>query len=200
MHQYFLVFKPYGMLSQFTKEGEHNTLADLKFPFPKDAYPVGRLDADSEGLLLLTNDKSVNSKLLDPSKKHNRKYLVQVEGLITTEAIRQLEKGVRLNEKGNIYNTLPSKAEIIDEPELPERNPPVRFRKNIPTSWISLTIIEGKNRQVRKMTATVGFPALRLVRVSIEDLSIEKMENGYVQELQRSVFYSRLKLTGKIRI
>jgi 23S rRNA pseudouridine2457 synthase len=194
MYQYYAVFKPYGMLSQFTSEGAHKTLKDLNYKFPIDVYPVGRLDADSEGLILLTNDKRVNSKLLEPSNKHKRTYYIQVEGLVTEEAIRQLEKGVRLNDKGDIYNTLPAKAAIIDEPQLPERNPPVRFRKNIPTSWLELTIHEGKNRQVRKMTAAVGFPTLRLVRMEIEDLKMEKMENELVQEIEKSVFYSKLKL------
>lgn len=194
MYQYYAVFKPYGMLSQFTSEGGHKTLKDLNFKFPIDVYPVGRLDADSEGLILLTNDKRVNSKLLEPANKHKKKYYIQVEGLITSEAISQLEKGVRLNDKGNIYHTLPATAAIIEEPLLPERNPPVRFRKNIPTSWLELTIHEGKNRQVRKMTAAVGFPALRLVRVEIEDLRMEKMENEMVVEIDKSGFYSRLKL------
>ena len=194
MYHYFAIFKPFGMLSQFTSEGAHSTLADLKFNFPKDVYPVGRLDADSEGIILLTNDKRVNSKLLEPSNKHRRKYIVQVEGEMTNEALMQLEKGIKLNDKGSIYATMPAKAAIINPPLLPERTPPVRFRKNIPTSWIELIINEGKNRQVRKMTASVGFPTLRLVRVEIEDLKLDKMENGWVQEISKSVFYSQLKL------
>lgn len=194
MYHYFAIFKPFGMLSQFTSEGAHSTLADLKFNFPKDVYPVGRLDADSEGIILLTNDKRVNSKLLEPSNKHRRKYIVQVEGEMTNEALMQLEKGIKLNDKGSIYATMPAKAAIINPPLLPERIPPVRFRKNIPTSWIELIINEGKNRQVRKMTAAVGFPTLRLVRVEIEDLKLDKMENGWVQEISKSVFYSQLKL------
>ena len=178
MYHYYAVFKPFGMLTQFTSEGEHTTLADLKFNFPKDVYPIGRLDADSEGLILLTNDKRVNSKLLEPSNKHSRKYLVQVEGEVTNEALVKLEKGIKVNDKGNIYETLPAKASIIIPPELPERTPPVRFRKNIPTSWIELIILEGKNRQVRKMTAAIGFPTLRLIRVEIEDLKLDKMERS----------------------
>ena len=164
--------------------------------FPKDVYPVGRLDADSEGLILLTNDKRVNAKLLEPSNKHLRKYYVQVEGSITTEALNQLEKGVRLNDKGDIYQTLPAKATMIDTPILPDRTPPVRFRKSIPTSWIEIVIFEGKNRQVRKMTAVVGFPTLRLVRIGIENLKLDKIENGVVQEVSKPDFYSQLKLNG----
>ncbi len=194
MYHYFAIFKPFGMLSQFTSEGAHATLANLNFKFPIDVYPVGRLDADSEGIILLTNDKRVNSKLLEPANKHRRKYLVQLEGEVTNEALVQLEKGVKLNDKGSKYETLPAKATIIIPPELPERNPPVRFRKSIPTSWIELIIHEGKNRQIRKMTAAIGFPTLRLVRVEIEDLKLEKMENGFVQEISKSVFYSQLKL------
>ncbi len=194
MYHYFAIFKPFGMLSQFTSEGAHKTLADLNFKFPIDVYPVGRLDADSEGIILLTNDKRVNSKLLEPANKHQRKYIIQLEGEVTNEALSLLEKGVKLNDKGTIYETLPAKATIVDSPELPERNPPVRFRKSIPTSWIELTIHEGKNRQIRKMTAAIGFPTLRLVRVSIEDLKLDKMENGIVQEISKSVFYSQLKL------
>ncbi len=194
MYHYFAIFKPFGMLSQFTSEGAHKTLADLNFKFPIDVYPVGRLDADSEGIILLTNDKRVNSKLLEPANKHQRKYIVQLEGEVTNEALSLLEKGVKLNDKGTIYETLPAKATIVAPPELPERNPPVRFRKSIPTSWIELTIHEGKNRQIRKMTAAIGFPTLRLVRVSIEDLKLDKMENGIVQEISKSVFYSQLKL------
>jgi 23S rRNA pseudouridine2457 synthase len=194
MYHYFAVFKPFGMLSQFTSEGSHQTLANLDFDFPKDVYPIGRLDADSEGLLLLTNDKRVNSKLLEPANKHKRKYLVQVEGEITEEAIKKLEKGVKYTDKGESYLTLPANAAIVNPELLPERNPPVRFRKNIPTSWIELIIHEGKNRQVRKMTAAVGFPTLRLIRMQIEDLKIDKMENGRVQEIAKGEFYSLLKL------
>ncbi len=194
MFQYYALFKPYGMLSQFTSEGKHRTLADIDFKFPKDVYPVGRLDADSEGIILLTNDKRVNSRLLEPSNKHKRKYVVQVEGVVTEEAISTLEKGIRLNDKGNIYHTLPARAAIIDEPSLPERIPPVRFRKNIPTSWLEIVIHEGKNRQVRKMTAAVGFPTLRLIRTEIEDLTMVKLENERVEEIDKSSFYSRLNL------
>ncbi len=183
------------MLSQFTKEGEHQTLADLSEKFPIDVYPVGRLDADSEGLLLLTNDKRVNSKLLDPTTGHQRTYLVQVEGEITEEALQNLRRGMELSIDGKVFLTRPAKAEVVDElPDLPERNPPVRFRKNIPTSWIRLSLVEGKNRQVRKMTAKVGFPTLRLIRESIHEFSMSKMVSGNVETVERAVFYSKLGL------
>lgn len=174
------------MLSQFSKEGDHPTLADLSFQFSKDIYPVGRLDADSEGLLLLTNDNLLKTRLLHPSNQHDKTYYVQVEGEITEEACNQLEAGVTISINGKAYHTLRSNAKQIQEPELPERNPPIRFRKNIPTSWISLQIHEGKNRQVRKMTAAVGFPTLRLVRWSIGQLTLDKMQPGDVIELSQN--------------
>ena len=171
MNRYYLIYKPFGMLSQFSREGEHPVLADLDFAFPKDVYPVGRLDADSEGLLLLTNDNYFKTKLLEPRFKHTRTYYVQVDGEITAEACQILSAGVSITIDKKVYRTLPAQAEPISEPGLPERNPPVRFRKNIPTSWLSLTLREGKNRQVRKMTAAVGFPTLRLVRWAIGNFS-----------------------------
>lgn len=180
------------MLSQFTEEGGHKTLAE--FNLPKDVYPVGRLDADSEGLLILTNDKRINDLLLNPERKHERTYFVQVEGEADSEAIRKLGEGITINEKGKTYKTLPAKATIIPEPVLPDRNPPIRQRKNIPTSWIEINLIEGKNRQVRRMTAAVGFPALRLVRVRIENLTLSKQESGFVEEIDKHTFYTKLKL------
>ena len=160
------------MLSQFTREGDHATLADLDFDFPKDVYPVGRLDADSEGLLLLTNDNALKTKLLEPRFKHKRTYYVQVEGQATQQACNAMSVGVVISINGKKYQTLPAKVTLLEEPELPERNPPIRFRKNIPTSWISVILHEGKNRQVRKMTAAVNFPTLRLARWAIGDISL----------------------------
>ncbi|WP_128544190.1 pseudouridine synthase [Larkinella soli] len=181
--RYFLIYKPYGMLSQFSREGEKPTLADLDFLFPKDVYPVGRLDSDSEGLLLLTNDKRLNHKLLDPRFRHTRTYYAQVEGRLTDEACRLLTEGVAISVDGKSYQTLPARALTLEEPELPERNPPIRYRAAIPTSWLSLTLHEGKNRQVRKMTAAVGFPTLRLVRWAIENLTAEGMQPGEIREI-----------------
>jgi 23S rRNA pseudouridine2457 synthase len=162
------------MLSQFTREGEHPTLADLDFDFPKDVYPVGRLDADSEGLLLLTNDNFLKTKLLEPKNKHLRTYYVQVDGLVTPEACMALQKGVLIAVNGKQYRTLPAIVQPIGTPDLPERNPPIRFRKNIPTSWLAISLYEGKNRQVRKMTAAAGFPTLRLVRWAIGKVTLLK--------------------------
>ncbi|HEX9956354.1 MAG TPA: pseudouridine synthase, partial [Fibrella sp.] len=150
---HYLIYKPFGMLSQFSPEGDKPTLADLSFAFGRDVYPVGRLDADSEGLLLLTNDKSINHRLLDPRFAHERTYYVQVDGAVTDEALQQLAEGVTITVDGKPHHTYPAIARRIDEPDLPPRNPPIRFRAAIPTSWLALTLTEGKNRQVRKMTA-----------------------------------------------
>lgn len=171
--QTFLIYKPYMMLSQFTQEAANQiTLKDFNYTFDKDIYPIGRLDADSEGLLLLSNDKSLTDKLLNPKNQHWRTYYVQVDGAITEEAVEALRQGVHIKANKNEapYLTKPAKVQFLSSEDvsfLPERNPPVRFRANIPTSWISISLIEGKNRQVRKMTAAVNFPTLRLVRVAI---------------------------------
>lgn len=164
------------MLSQFTKEGAHATLADLDFLFPKDVYPVGRLDADSEGLLLLTNDNRLKTILLDPKNKHLRTYYVQVEGLINEDRCARLRAGVEISINGKRYMTLPAKATPIEPPVLPERNPPIRVRQSVPDSWLSISLHEGKNRQVRRMTAAVGYPTLRLVRWAIGEMSLADFE------------------------
>ena len=161
------------------------TLADLGFTFPKDVYPVGRLDKDSEGLLILTNDEKLNHQLLNPDFAHSRSYTVQVDGQMTDEGIEMLEKGISIKVGKAIYNTMPAKAKLLpDDMGLPQRDPPVRYRKLIPTSWIELTLIEGKNRQVRKMCAATGFPVLRLVRTRIERLFLNDMKPGDVKEIE----------------
>ncbi len=194
MARYFIIYKPFGVLSQFSGEGQ--TLASL-FSFPKDVYPVGRLDKDSEGLLLITNDKFLNNQLLNPRFGHQRTYLTQVEGIPTDEAIKNLAKGVQIKVDGKPYQTKFAIAKLRkDHPNLPDRNPPIRYRKNVPDSWVELTLIEGKNRQVRKMTAAVGFPTLRLVRWSIEKLTIEGFQSGEVRELDEKMIYHQLGLTG----
>ncbi len=183
--RYFALYKPYEMLSQFTDEGSKQGLKHL-FEFPNDVYPVGRLDADSEGLLLLTNDNELKHKLLTPKFAHKRTYCVQVEGIPTEEALQQLRKGVEITVDGEKYMTLPADVQSIESPEdFPERNPPVRFRAQIPTSWVEITLTEGKNRQVRRMTAAVGFPTLRLVRVRMQGLALGKRESGEVWEINR---------------
>lgn len=169
MPQLILFNKPYGVLCQFTGEG--STLAD----YISDAgfYAAGRLDKNSEGLVILTNDGKFQARISHPQHKMEKSYWAQVEGEISAEAIRQLEEGVSLKDG----MTQPTVAVVIESP-LPERNPPIRFRASIPTSWLSLTISQGKNRQVRRMTAAVGFPTLRLFRYSIGPWNLEGIALG----------------------
>ena len=177
-YTYIAFYKPFDVLSQFTKKIEtHKTLADY-LNIAKDIYPVGRLDRDSEGLLLLTDDKRLNHKLLDPKYNHPRTYWVQVDGTITSGAIVALEAGPIIKVGKSMYKTQKCKAKIIDRPKLPDRIPPIRVRKSIPTSWASITLTEGKNRQVRKMFASAGFPVLRLVRASIQNLDLSGLIPG----------------------
>lgn len=166
-----VVNKPYGILSQFTTEPNSRWLSLASLNLPKNVYPVGRLDADSEGMLVLTDEPLIVSRLLEPKHRHPRTYWVQVEGAVTEDALSQLASGVTIQH----HDTLPCKARSIDEPMLPERNPPIRTRIHIPTSWIEITLFEGKNRQVRRMTAAVGFPTLRLLRVQIGGLSLNAL-------------------------
>jgi 23S rRNA pseudouridine2457 synthase len=175
-HIYIAFNKPYDVLSQFS--GDRASLADY-IPV-KGVYSVGRLDRDSEGLLLLTNDGDFQHRLTDPKFHHPRTYWVQVERVPDQRAIDRLESGVVIEGQ----RTRPTKVCLLEEaPSLPARNPPVRFRKNVPTSWLELTLTEGRNRQVRKMTAAVGFPTLRLVRVAIGDLRLAGLAPGEWREL-----------------
>jgi len=170
--------KPYGVLSQFTKEApDHRTLAE--FGFEKNVYPIGRLDWDSEGLLMMSDDRYWTDRLLNPRYGHPRTYHVQVERVATEEALAQLRKGVAL--QGEM--TKPCAARLLDDPGYPGRSVPIRFRLNVPTSWIEVTLTEGKNRQVRRMTAAVGFPALRLIRVAIGQYRLGDLGPGQKREL-----------------
>lgn len=193
MHHYYLFHKPYQVLSQFSAEGDKITLAHYFKHLPKNIYPVGRLDYDSEGLLLLTDDKSLTQKLLLPSFAHPRTYWVQVEGAITNEALQQLQEGVTINIDGKQHHTKKAIAQILnDTTEIGPRNPPIRVRKNIPDTWISLTLTEGKNRQVRRMTAAVGFPTLRLIRHAIGKQTIAGILPGNFKELNEAEMRSLL--------
>ena len=189
MEYYCIIYKPFNVLSQFTSGEGKPTLKDF-FDVPVDVYPVGRLDFDSEGLLILTNDKKLNHDLLNPALEHGREYWVQVDGAITNEALHDLQNGVDITVDGKLYRTKKCKATLFEtSPKVPDRNPPIRFRKNIPTSWIKLVLAEGKNRQVRKMTAAVGFPTLRLIRYRIEKCTIENLQPGEMCILTRGEIY-----------
>ncbi|HTJ77470.1 MAG TPA: pseudouridine synthase [Rariglobus sp.] len=172
--------KPYGVLSQFTPEpgSPWKTLAG--FNLPSGVYPLGRLDADSEGLLLLSDEPGLNNRLLDPKQAHRREYWVQVEHIPTDAALAQLSRGVKIGD----HLTLPANVRQLDSVSpFPPRNPPVRFRKTVPDAWISIELVEGKNRQVRRMTAAVGHPTLRLIRVRIGGLKLEDLAPGKWREL-----------------
>jgi 23S rRNA pseudouridine2457 synthase len=191
--EYYLIYKPYQVLSQFTSTDGKLCLKDI-LNVPKDVYPVGRLDYDSEGLLLLTNDTSINHQLLHPKFAHARTYWVQVDGLMTNDAIETLSKGVTISVDGKTYATKKAVLKILpDDLVIPERNPPIRVRKSIPTSWVSIQLTEGKNRQVRKMFASVGFPVVRLIRSQIGQFSIAQMQPAdclslSFEEVQNALF------------
>ncbi len=178
MAKIILFNKPYGVLSQFTPEGRWQGLKDY-IPVP-DVYAAGRLDADSEGLLILTDDGALQRRIADPAHKLPKTYWVQVEGIPDQDALAQLRRGVDLGD----FVTHPAKAKLMHEPAgLWSRNPPIRVRQAIPTSWLELTISEGKNRQIRRMTAKVGFPTLRLIRYAIGDWNLGKLQPGEWKEL-----------------
>lgn len=159
-------------MCQFSRQDDRKTLADY-IPV-RDVYPAGRLDYDSEGLVILTDSGRIQHRITDPRHKLPKTYLVQVEGVPDQAALDRLERGVTLSDGP----TLPARARLIDPPDLWPRNPPIRFRKNVPESWIELTITEGRNRQVRRMTAAVGFPTLRLIRVRVGDWELGDLKPG----------------------
>jgi len=194
-HQHFKIFKPYGFLSQFVQEAKRKKklLGELS-DFPLNTMAIGRLDHDSEGLLLLTTDGMKSFQVRD--KSIEKEYYVQVDGKISKDAVTQLQNGVEITVNASKYLTLPCKSSIIEfEPDLPLRGRNIRDSRHGPTSWLSITLCEGKKRQIRKMTAAVGFPTLRLVRVRIGNMHLDNMNSGDVISLPNfnEVFNSKIK-------
>ena len=172
-----LFYKPYGVISQFTPSGAWKTLAEFG-PFPDTVYPAGRLDAESEGLIVLTDDNRIRQRITEPRYRHPRTYAVQVERVPGSAVLEMLRHGVVIEGK----KTLEADVKLMDaEPDVPPRPVPIRFRKNVPTAWIEITLTEGRNRQVRKMTAAVGHPTLRLIRTKIGNLSLEGLSPGNME-------------------
>ncbi|WP_299015554.1 pseudouridine synthase [uncultured Polaribacter sp.] len=181
-HRHFIIHKPWGMISQFVNPAKRKKklLGDL-YDFPTGTMAIGRLDVPSEGLLLLTTDGKVSAEIR--SNKYEKEYYVQVDGLITHKEIEQLKTGVEIGFNGKKYTTKPSKACIIYDPKFPLRSQKIRDERHGPTSWISICITEGKFRQVRKMTAAVGYPTLRLIRVRVGKIKLGKLEVSAVKEV-----------------
>jgi len=195
MERYFVIYKPYKMLSQFVRMPKKRCLADLDFTFPEGTNALGRLDENSEGLLILSNDKKLNLLLLKPENLHRRVYWVQVQFRVKNEELRRLEEGVKIRLEKSDYVTRPCKARIIPPPE----NLPIRERRpvktELETEWLELTLTEGKFHQVRKMCAAIDHQVLRLLRVSIEDLELSSFKPGSVKEVSREDIYKLLKIT-----
>ncbi|RZJ34186.1 MAG: pseudouridine synthase [Flavobacterium sp.] len=192
VHRHFIIYKPFGYLSQFIYRLKRNKrlLGDL-FPFPDGTMAIGRLDEDSEGLLLLTTDGKVSE--LIRSRRIEKQYFAQVDGLITTEAIAALQNGVEIGFKGTKYMTLPCEAYILrHDPGFAPRSQKIRDERHGPTSWVSITVTEGKFRQVRKMAAGVGFPVLRLIRVRVGNVHLGKMQPGEVIEVADLINYCEM--------
>jgi len=190
-NRHVLFYKPFGVLTQFTPEGGKQTLKD--FIDVPDVYPVGRLDHDSEGMLLLTSDGALQHRLTDPKFAHPKTYLAEVERIPDDAALASLRDGVLVQEQ----RTKPAQVRLLEAPpDLPPRDPPIRFRKNVPTAWLEITLTEGRNRQVRRMTAAVGHPTLRLVRVAIGELSLVGLSPGQWRELTPEELAPLLKLLG----
>jgi 23S rRNA pseudouridine2457 synthase len=192
-YQYLLFYKPYGVLSQFSDRLAvgHPTLKE--FITVSDVYPIGRLDRDSEGLLLLSNHGQLQHRLSDPQFAHERTYWVQVERIPDQPVLTQLQQGVVIQG----YRTRPAQVKRLEDiPNLPPRDPPIRYRQHIPTAWLEIKLTEGRNRQVRRMTAAVGFPTLRLVRVAIATLSLQGLEPGQYRPLSSAEQQQLLNVTG----
>jgi 23S rRNA pseudouridine2457 synthase len=200
--RYFVANKPFNTICQFSEEvAGQATLADLNFTFPKDAYPIGRLDQDSEGLLLLTSDRSLSHRLLNPQFAHKRSYLAQIEGIPTLDSLEKFKNGVTIKIEKKLYMTLPAECQPVEDPSVFVDNQPLWTRLplpkssgNKPMSWLKVTLTEGKNRQVRRMCAAIGHPCLRLIRVSMMDLTLGNLQPNEVREMDGDALLRLLKM------
>lgn len=184
--EYYLYYKPFGVVCQFSRElSTHTYLSDV-LDLPSDVYPVGRLDSDSEGLLILTNDPTINARLLNPHSKVQKVYRCQVEGSPLKEDLNKLMAGVSIRVNKKEYKMAAIKTGLLNDSfDPPKRNPDIRMRKNIPATWVEIVIFEGKNRQVRRMFAGIGFPVLRLIRWSIGELNIANLKPGELMPVSK---------------
>ena len=191
--RYYIINKPYKVLSQYTDDADNKGLGSI-ISIPKGIYSVGRLDLDSEGLLILTNDKKLNQALLNPENEHRRTYHAEVEGVPSSSTLKALSNGLCIKVNGKSFMTKKAEISALIDYQLPERIPPVNRVKHPQTSWIELILTEGKNRQVRKMTAKVGHPTLRLLRVAIENLTLHQLRPGQLKIISKNVLFTNLKL------
>lgn len=192
--RYFIINKPYKMVSQFVSPDNVNLLGDLDYDFPEGTHAIGRLDNNSEGLLLLTTNKRVTKLLFESDTPHNRTYLVQVEKVVNEERLLQLQTGITIRVKGGgYYTTSPCEVEIVQKPiDLPPRGHP--FRDDLPQTWLLITLTEGKYHQIRKMVSSVYHHCKRLIRVSIEDMELGDLQPGGVKEIEEEEFFRKLKI------
>ena len=197
-YRYFMLHKPYGMESQFISPHPGPLLGDLSFSFPAGTHAIGRLDKHSEGLLLLTNNKKITNLLFESSVPHKRTYLVQVKHMVTKESLEQLRSGVRIRISGDkFYTTPPCEVHIVQPSQFPSPRP---FPAYVESTWLSITITEGKFRQVRKMVAAIRHRCMRLIRTSIEDMELGNLQPAELKEIDRSTFFSQLKLKSSTDI
>jgi 23S rRNA pseudouridine2457 synthase len=193
-HRYFILYKPIDMVSQFKSTDNVRLLGDINFDFPEGTHAIGRLDKDSEGLLLLTTDKKVTRLLFQGKQPHRRTYVVQVKNVMTEETAAQLAAGITISAaQGQEYLTTPCSVELIDKP-IYIQDALIPLHEKVKNSWVSITLTEGKFHQVRKMVAAVQHKCVRLIRISIEDLHIEGVNPGEVKEVSKNYFYEKLKL------
>jgi 23S rRNA pseudouridine2457 synthase len=194
VNRYFIVNKPYKMVSQFVSPDKVNLLGDIDFDWPEGTHAIGRLDNNSEGLLILTTNKRVTKLLFESETPHKRTYLVQVEKVVTEERLRQLQTGITIRVKGGgYYTTAPCEVQIVEKPaNLPKRGH--EFREDLPHSWLTITLTEGKYHQIRKMVSSVYHHCKRLIRISIEDMELGDLPPGGVKEFKEEEFFRLLKI------